>query len=342
MRRSLSLPVLIMFALTLLAFAAAPAQVASAASVGDCATEAAANPKGWYKSRFEWCKIEPLSAGERVNGRVVGGVSALYDIAVTTERLTQHVHVAFQIRAITSWGTLTNAVLSVQLPCSGCTPGAARGRTAPLSNWDKDLNTTFDFTGSLGGGRDKIAGHSFYPRFVLNGGLVYSTEGTAFRCDQAYYINSKRPGCIFPGFIPKFTFSLSGKATQGGKVPQVAQHIDDALHRPASTKPAWASKTIPSRLHRLFYDKARRKDNRDTAIAACKRYFPAYKVNDPRQDCDEYPFATTVEGAAKGDIRYSARPLDPTQNQSAGSQVNQWWEQNRVIEGDEFDIGTGR
>ncbi len=312
------------------------AQAASAATVGDCATQAAANPKGWYKSRYEWCKVEPLSAGEQSRGKVVGTFSAVYAIAVTTDRKSTAVHVDFQIKEIRSTGTLINSPLSVQAPCEGCTPGAARGRTASQSGWQGNPSTSFDFTGGLGTDRDKTATHAFNPRFVLGGRLVYNASGASFRCDNAYYINSRRPGCVFTQFIPRYNFSRTV-----GEFPLVGQHIYDALNHPASTLPAWRGKTIPGRLHRLFYDKARRTKNRSVAVATCKKYFPGYSGNDPRQDCDEFPFATTTEGAAKGDLRYSARPIDSKQNQLAGSRMNTWWEEQRVIEGDAFDVAAG-
>ncbi|MCK9928844.1 NucA/NucB deoxyribonuclease domain-containing protein [Frankia sp. Mgl5] len=318
-----------------------PAPGASAATVGDCAAEAATAPSGWHKSRYEWCKIEKLSAGERDRGgRVIGTVDALYAIAVTTNQNSQAVRVEVQVREIKSTGTLANAELSVQLPCSRCTPGVARGRTAPLASWRTDPSTAFDFTGTLGdligGGPDRVALHYFNPRFVLNDRLTYNARGSYFRCDQASYIARGTAGCVFPQYVPTFTFRL------GGNVPLVAQHIDDALNRPASTLPSWRGKTIPSTLHRLYHDAALRRKNRSTAIATCNRNSPGYAKTTPKQDCDEYPFSATIEGAARGDDRYSARPVNASQNRSAGAQVNQWWERNRIIDGDAFTIATGK
>ncbi|MCL9762971.1 NucA/NucB deoxyribonuclease domain-containing protein [Frankia sp. AiPa1] len=307
------------------------AQAASAATVASCAQQSAANLRGWYKSRYEWCKIEPLSAGERVDGKIVGTVSAVYAIAVTTNQKTRNVHVDFAIKSIKSTGTLANTTLSVQLPCAGCTAGAAKGRTATLSGWERDSGTTFDFTGGLGTGQDKVASHAFNPRFVLGGRLIYNAQGTSFRCDQANYVTSKSSGCVFTQYIPRLPLSYT-------RWPQVADHISYALNHPAGTVPAWRGKTIPSRLHRIYYDKRQRTKNRDAAIATCNKEFPGYTKLTPKRDCDEFPFATTREGAARGDLRYSARALNSGQNQLAGVDLNTFWLQNRVIDGDTFDV----
>ncbi len=307
------------------------AQAASAATVANCAQPSAANLRGWYKSRYEWCKIEPLSAGERVDEKVVGTVTAIYDIAVTTDRKTRNVHIDFEIKSIKSTGTLTDTTLSVQVPCAGCKAGAAKGRTDTLDGWGKNSVTTFDFTGDLGTGRDKVANHAFNPRFVLGSRLVYNAQGTSFRCDQAPYVTPKSSGCVFTQYIPRLPLSST-------RWPQVADHISYALNHPTGTVPAWRGKTIPSRLHRIYYDQAQRKKNRDAAIATCNKEFPGYTKQTPKQDCDEFPFATTAEGAAKGDLRYSARALNSGQNQLAGVDLNTFWLQNRVIDGDTFDV----
>lgn len=312
-----------------------PVSAASAAAVSDCAAQASTSPDGWYKSRFEWCKIERLTAGERDGSRVIGTVDALYAIAVTTNQNTLAVRVEVQVREITSSGSLADAELSVQLPCSRCTPGVARGRTAPLSSWRSDPSTAFDATGALGtaigGGPERAGFHFFHPRFVLNDRLTYEAKGSSFRCDAASYISRTRSGCVFTQFVPTLTYRL------GGDVPEVARHLDDALNRPASTEPAWRGKTIPSLLHRT-QDARTITKNRNAARAECRRNDPGYGSRG--LDCDEFPFATTQEGAGRGDQRFSARPLNASQNRRAGAQNNAFMVANRIIDGDAFRVAV--
>jgi Deoxyribonuclease NucA/NucB len=70
-----------------------------------------------------------------------------------------------------------------------------------------------------------------------------------------------------------------------------------------------------------------------TAIAACKTYFGALPTG---KSCDEYPFATTYEGAAKGDNRYSVRYVVAAQNSLAGSRLGSFYGADRVLDNDFF------
>ncbi|MFD2415537.1 NucA/NucB deoxyribonuclease domain-containing protein [Amycolatopsis pigmentata] len=55
-------------------------------------------------------------------------------------------------------------------------------------------------------------------------------------------------------------------------------------------------------------------------------------------NCDEYPFASTEEGAAKGDGNYSARLIDAGDNQAAGRWLNSNYTLNRILDGDALSI----
>lgn len=72
-------------------------------------------------------------------------------------------------------------------------------------------------------------------------------------------------------------------------------------------------------LHRNFYDLNLRRLNRETAVRACQLYFPLYPTLG--QDCDEYPFATTFQGAAAAGDNYSVRAVTSSDNQLAGSRL---------------------
>jgi hypothetical protein len=55
-------------------------------------------------------------------------------------------------------------------------------------------------------------------------------------------------------------------------------------------------------------------------------------------NCDEYPFQSTIEGAAEGDRRYSSRLIPAADNQKAGSMLNSTYTANRVLNGDAFYV----
>ncbi|MFF2066743.1 NucA/NucB deoxyribonuclease domain-containing protein [Streptomyces sp. NPDC058200] len=49
------------------------------------------------------------------------------------------------------------------------------------------------------------------------------------------------------------------------------------------------------------------------------------------QDCDEYPFRSTLEGAASPNWDFSVRAVDTTQNQSAGGSLSGFYGTDRVL-----------
>ncbi|MEV4738636.1 hypothetical protein [Streptomyces sp. NPDC049555] len=126
------------------------------------------------------------------------------------------------------------------------------------------------------------------------------------RWDAAPYLSNSsgpnRGGAAF-SIEPELRFSASDSAAEKG----VARHIKDAYDNPSQTRPLAPSKDIPGRvakrpLHRLYYDTARRKRNNTIAVENCKAYFGEnYTKSDlpgHSNECDEFPFATTYEGAA--------------------------------------------
>lgn len=67
--------------------------------------------------------------------------------------------------------------------------------------------------------------------------------------------------------------------------------MNKAIPRLESTK-LYLTCTVDSRLNRA---------NRRTAVAACRKYDPLYKDRKALNlQCDEYPFASTQEGASTG------------------------------------------
>ncbi|WP_327686229.1 NucA/NucB deoxyribonuclease domain-containing protein [Streptomyces sp. NBC_00467] len=81
-----------------------------------------------------------------------------------------------------------------------------------------------------------------------------------------------------------------------------AAHIRQAFLVPQDTKPYMSAKKVPGQtakdpLHRTV-DSKRIDKNRAAAVKQCKRYWgPNYTNGD--KECDEYPFASTYEGAAE-------------------------------------------
>ncbi|WP_316521110.1 NucA/NucB deoxyribonuclease domain-containing protein [Kitasatospora brasiliensis] len=162
------------------------------------------------------------------------------------------------------------------------------------------------------------------------------------RFDSAYYLPQKT-GVIFSRVIPVMQYSQTDPL-----VKDVAEHLYTAFTNPNSTLPAQAngSKVIPgnikatppsliTRLYRganLIADQAYR-DNRAAVEKAC-----APLPHKPDEECDEFPFASTWEGAGRGDGNFSVRYVDGTQNGKAGTQLSTWYGSDRILHNDKFGV----
>lgn len=141
--------------------------------------------------------------------------------------------------------------------------------------------------------------------------------------------------------LPFIQFSLSSPADVGLKA--AAQHIRDAQRNPGSTQPpATHVKQIPGAypnglpLHRLYYPRGSltKDSNGNAARAACTKHLG---VQPTGTDCDEYPFKSTLEGAASGGD-FSVRYIASAENRTAGSRLGAWYGSDRILDGDAFGV----
>ncbi|MFJ5635161.1 NucA/NucB deoxyribonuclease domain-containing protein [Streptomyces goshikiensis] len=171
-------------------------------------------------------------------------------------------------------------------------------------------------------------------------------QRTNIRQDSAQYIGSTG-GTIFTDFTPVFRDYYRDNADHGA----VARHIWDAQNMPVNTYPSSPNKAVPGSiasgkpLHRaveVAWDPAsstRVQDNRRVRTAACNVLSPGGAP--AGQDCDEYPFASTWEGAGVGDGNYSVRWLNSRENNNAGTLLSQWYGSQRVIGRELFYLEVG-
>lgn len=76
--------------------------------------------------------------------------------------------------------------------------------------------------------------------------------------------------------------------------------------------------------------------NRDTSKMLCEQRFPGQE--DGGKDCDEYPFASTYQGASLvPEDQMSVRYLDSSDNRRVGGRLGQFYcGSNRIVDGEEF------
>lgn len=114
----------------------------------------------------------------------------------------------------------------------------------------------------------------------------------------------------------------------------------ETISKPDNTAKGIPGQSAKSPLNRLYRDADRRKKNRAQAIRTCEQHWGRdYSQNNTYQ-CDEFPFATTYQGAAQTQFEpnapknnYSAMPLVTADNRDAGILLGQFMTKNRIIDG---------
>ncbi|MFF8932461.1 NucA/NucB deoxyribonuclease domain-containing protein [Streptomyces longwoodensis] len=149
-------------------------------------------------------------------------------------------------------------------------------------------------------------------------------------------------GAIFDRAIPTFFYDRAQADTAG-----VANHIYDALYSPETTYSVKAGKVIPGSvwdgtylpLHRNWanYDAAAAETARKNLNAKNTACRGLTRPSDSYQ-CDEYPFASTQEGAGKGDGNFSVRYVPGTENEQAGRELGSWYGADRILHNDLYGM----
>ncbi|GAA1618970.1 NucA/NucB deoxyribonuclease domain-containing protein [Actinoplanes couchii] len=246
------------------------------------------------------------------------------------------------------------------------TCAATRGPvTLPFVVWDNSDDWYYwDIRGqeSAGVGRDKISYAQWYVQFRGLGPGVPDPGHSAYRqirCDSADYFRLGAGvypmACIHNEVTPHLTMSRSDLA-----IGEVARHIDLAQLEPNRTYPLLVplgfpvprDKVIPGRyiaddaaapgLHRIREAvDPEYQANRDHVRGACYKEGPnAAEYADTglpeRPDttvdqCDEYPMASTLEGAAHPDWDFSVRAVAKKANSDAGNLVRDYYVNDRIL-----------
>jgi hypothetical protein len=320
--------------------------------------EATAGPRGWLRSRFERCvhKHVDLIVVRDQDGEVAGEITfELWQLGWANNGVRQ-VDYLTSVEDITV-STIPGNVIDwpdqlIDVRLSGCTTTAevtcADGTAKTVDQWYQVPSYAYAYTSATntGTGPDFV-----YQAFVttdlvvgtlpIRPGAVNNAAETQMRFDSGRKM-SRAHGAVFPDLVPVLAFSLTDPA-----VNESARHIRDAQDRPYLTFPSWPGKTVPGKpggapLHRLV-DDTLTATNRTTSIAVCKDIWgPGYTTGGLQ--CDEYPFASTMEGSATGTAangglqRFSARPVDGGDNQIAGQRLGTFLADNRVIDADSFYV----
>ncbi|MFF9691375.1 NucA/NucB deoxyribonuclease domain-containing protein [Streptomyces sp. NPDC014623] len=244
---------------------------------------------------------------------------------------------------------------------------ATRGSyTMPWATWDN--NPTWAWWdiynhAEISEGRDKISYNQWAVEFFTDHQEYKTlkrgrTPARMLRCDSATYFNlgkAKYPkACVFSEVTPHLTYTL------GSTHHAVAEHIDAAHNRPNTTYPLLAApgvpwprdKYIPGKyipenpdapgLHRITraLHPTQSKANKDNKDGACFKTGPerlkyldtGLPTRPPAgEQCDEYPFASTLEGAGNPRPDFSVKSIPATDNRVAGGMLRKYYVDDRIL-----------
>ena len=316
----------------------------------------------YYGDRFHECFLTRLGVINyecKKNACVkVGGLSVQWEVLGTgrnNKQLMDYTVKSFPLLSISDvLPPFTTQPVVMGLAClnaasSQCASSHPGGMTSTEAGWLVSRTFSVQFTTSaIGAGdpvpnpRDQVNFHAAMAYLFLPSPAprpVYYGPEAVFRGDAASYVY--KGGVVFPQVLETYKISLSNP-----RLAAVAAHIEDAYTSPGTgTVPPATGKVIGGfvttgrPLTRLYpaYDLALYTANRATAVAACKQYFGAGYTEGGRQ-CDEYPFASTYQGAsaASGKWWYSVLPVPGAQNGYAGTNLGAWLTANRILSSDPY------
>ncbi|MEU6762941.1 DNRLRE domain-containing protein [Streptomyces sp. NPDC046853] len=277
------------------------------------------------------------------------------------------------------------AKLKATLPCEGswntgnpdaketesCYSGIHEEREDSPSQWNTDGDAQFDLWSSTPhlpsvATGEQVAEGKFTPifEFTLPGyGQVLPSEGEEgeIRFDSAAYNPWAKLGSVFPDATPSLRYDKSdtshaGPPTSYTGVEAVARHIDEARKDPDNSHPKKTGKNLPGEsplhpLHRITESagaasKERYDENEKVRKLDCNETTPGAPA--AGKDCDEYPFRSSAEGAARykyeGDEfkdDFSVRYINPEENQEAGRRLGAWYHSDRILDWEAFTVTIG-
>ncbi|GAA2652519.1 hypothetical protein GCM10010425_77740 [Streptomyces spororaveus] len=324
----------------------------------ECASRAEAKtPKGWIKSRFETCVHRPtyLKLKDdrlRLRGELWFDVWILgfsYDGSRRVDYTSSVENIRTKAVAgenPANWKIEQYFTHKIQAQGSDVNPQITKPnnvlQNGTIAEWNAkpfwQLTYTSPDTGKLESGNNQVVLGEINLTMQVTSPTAVKWEDkmmatSIVRFDYAGPVAGKHKGTVFTGARVELVMSLKDPA-----VDQSARHILDAQQLPERTFPSWAGKTVPGAaepLHRLI-DKGKQEKNRDKAIETCNDVWGDYRGTGLQ--CDEYPFASTKEGAAAPGNRFSARLIEGTDNETGGRRLNEMFTLNRILDGDAFYV----
>jgi uncharacterized protein with LGFP repeats len=347
----------------------APAQIPPFVTPTECTDHGGL----WVKNRFSTCTTGRYEATEYTCTQICTVVgSASFRIRILAwgasgnvrARSMQFLHYLDQFN---TFGTGGSFVITIDMGCRPQVTGigechiASGRRTASINTLAASTGPQATFQAVSDPAVDPPPGDPDVAVWALANSDYRLTGGTnsgpsdfpyAFRFDsQGVSSRDFRfpGGAVFPQGVPRFMFNRTDAS-----ITQSATHVYDALNRPDTTNPAWpgGGKSIPgggrNDLDYLSRTKNVAEDNANRMIACPANHLgiPDFsgEANDANKSCDEFPFASTHEGAQltadTGLPQYSRRLIRLRDNSTAGARVGTFYAAQRILHDDSFAVGV--
>ena len=329
---------------------------------------------GRVHNRFLWCQRWQLIAirgtGSQPGGIKLAEMTMNYDaVAYGRDDGRRGVTIFFRSRGFTfspEKGYIReNAMLYQKIDCTG-DPSAERPSTGAgcdspgsfvgqrLDRWDDTWTSwTISSDASVSQAADRVLLHQWQFHGYVVDSFNYRLpdslgEKHTVRCDSATIFGKRRSGaCINDDVIPHLQYNRNDS-----NVGEVARHIACAQEAPTCfTYPNQdTGKLIPGKfdagrrldsiaLHRVRSAKTNSPiadANRAVVRRECQKLPISVYDTSKGQQCDEYPFASTVEGAAccalpAFDWDFSILGVDGTVNECAGRALKKYYRDDRIL-----------
>ena len=319
----------------------------------------------YIKSRYAMCSGKQFDQVWLRNGRPVG--TSHFDVLAigTIPKNSRTVTITYYFTDFTAakengaaaMGITTKGSITHRWPSTAAyTQG---GVTMPFTRtWSQLLGAdTYKHTLTVPAGQGSDSAKTdliaavYVPNISIKAPPAWTTEpitgGDLFmlppRWDKAPYLPNAAAGAASWAVVTPLKYSTAAGAPER----EVALHIQKAFTTPGMTQPPMAKKDLPGKgpepaLTRLYWDTKRRELNRNRSVYNCGKYFGEDYATSAgyARECDEYPMASTYEGAGHSDYdhlaepgNFSALPLKKEDNGAAGSLLAQFYDKNRVIDG---------
>ncbi|GIF47117.1 deoxyribonuclease NucA/NucB [Asanoa ferruginea] len=338
-------------------------------------SDGAKTPAGRVHNRFLWCQRSQLIAVRGTVGTGGTGGTKLSEmtmnytaVAYGRDDKRRNITVFFKadsVSIVPPKGFIRgNSVLYQRIDCTGDAsaprPSSADGCGStgayvamPIDDWDDGWTRwTIESDASVSQIPDKVLRHQWQFRgYVVDSFNKRlpdaSGEKHTMRCDSATiaFAAYRSAACIHDDVVPHLQYSVNDS-----KVAEVAEHLRCAQDPTCITYPfPGTAKAIPGKyvggqsesgaLHRVRSAKTTSPiadANRAVVRPACGRLPIDVYDTAKGQECDEYPFASTMEGAAccdppAFDWDFSIRGVDKTMNRCAGNALKKYYRDDRIL-----------